>query len=61
MFFNDCLPSEKAELAEQQVQAVLLQKESEGVVAPTNGDLTENVINIHLSFEIKEVRNLQMM
>ncbi|XP_041804195.1 vacuolar protein sorting-associated protein 13C isoform X2 [Chelmon rostratus] len=49
------LAQEKAELAEQQVQAVLLQKESEGVVAPTNGDLTENVINIHLSFEIKEL------
>ncbi|XP_076592336.1 intermembrane lipid transfer protein VPS13C isoform X4 [Chaetodon auriga] len=46
---------EKAELAEQQVEVVLSQKISEGVLAPTNGDLTENTINIHLNFEIKEV------
>ncbi|XP_030269125.1 vacuolar protein sorting-associated protein 13C [Sparus aurata] len=46
---------EKAELAEQQAEVVSLQMESDGVLATTNGGLTENTINILLNFEIKEV------
>ncbi|KAM9366322.1 intermembrane lipid transfer protein VPS13C [Symphorus nematophorus] len=46
---------EKAELAEQQVEVVSLQTGSDGVLAATNGILTENTINILLNFEIKEV------
>uniref|UniRef100_UPI0037E99E70 intermembrane lipid transfer protein VPS13C n=1 Tax=Semicossyphus pulcher TaxID=241346 RepID=UPI0037E99E70 len=45
---------EKAELAEQQVEVLPLETGSNGVVA-TNGDLTENTINILLNFELKEV------
>ncbi|XP_073320353.1 intermembrane lipid transfer protein VPS13C isoform X2 [Pagrus major] len=46
---------EKAELAEQQAEVVSLQTGSDGVLAATNGGLTENTINILLNFEIKEV------
>ncbi|XP_051234052.1 intermembrane lipid transfer protein VPS13C isoform X4 [Dicentrarchus labrax] len=44
---------EKAELAEQEVMS--LQSGLDGVLAATNGGLTENTINILLNFEIKEV------
>ncbi|XP_044053106.1 vacuolar protein sorting-associated protein 13C isoform X3 [Siniperca chuatsi] len=44
----------KAELAQQQVE-VSLQTGSDGVLAATNGGLTENTINVLLNFEIKEV------
>lgn len=60
MFFNDLLPSsEKAELAEQQVEMVSLQTGS--VLAATNGGLTENTINVLLNFQIKEVQTLQIL
>nr|XP_046254686.1 vacuolar protein sorting-associated protein 13C isoform X2 [Scatophagus argus] len=42
---------EKAQLTEQQVEV----SGSDGVMAATNGGLTENTINILLNFEIKEV------
>ncbi|XP_070763918.1 intermembrane lipid transfer protein VPS13C isoform X2 [Enoplosus armatus] len=43
---------EKAELAQQQVEVVT---GCDGVLATSNGGLTENTINILLNFEIKEV------
>ncbi|XP_036950284.1 vacuolar protein sorting-associated protein 13C isoform X4 [Acanthopagrus latus] len=46
---------EKAELAQQQAEVVSLPTKSDGVLATTDGGLTENTINILLNFEIKEV------
>ncbi|XP_065808670.1 intermembrane lipid transfer protein VPS13C isoform X5 [Labrus bergylta] len=46
---------DKAELAEQQVDVLPLETESNRVLVTTNGDLTENTVNVLLNFELKEV------
>ncbi|XP_074521688.1 intermembrane lipid transfer protein VPS13C isoform X2 [Halichoeres trimaculatus] len=46
---------EKAELAEQQVEVLPSETGSNGVQVSTNGDPTENTINVLLNFELKEV------
>ncbi|CAJ1049975.1 vacuolar protein sorting-associated protein 13C isoform X3 [Xyrichtys novacula] len=43
------------EKAEQQVEVLPSDSGSNGVLVATNGDLTENTINVLLNFEIKEV------
>ncbi|XP_028257848.1 vacuolar protein sorting-associated protein 13C isoform X2 [Parambassis ranga] len=45
---------EKAEISEQLVEMVSTQTTSDGVAVPSGG-LTENVINVLLDFEVKEV------
>ncbi|XP_034535087.1 vacuolar protein sorting-associated protein 13C-like, partial [Notolabrus celidotus] len=45
----------KAELAEQQVELLPSGTGANGVQVATNGDLSENTINVLLNFELKEV------
>uniref|UniRef100_A0A8C3A3N4 Vacuolar protein sorting 13 homolog C n=1 Tax=Cyclopterus lumpus TaxID=8103 RepID=A0A8C3A3N4_CYCLU len=52
---NQFPSSEKAELAEQQVEVAPSQTRSGGAPAATNGGVNENTVNILLNFEIKEV------
>ncbi|XP_069574520.1 intermembrane lipid transfer protein VPS13C isoform X1 [Brachyistius frenatus] len=46
---------EKVELADQLGETATLQPGSNGVIAATNGGLSENTVNVLLDFEVKEV------
>lgn len=53
---NESFPStEKAELAERQVEVASSGTGSGSASVATNGDLCENTVNVLLNFEIKEV------
>lgn len=61
VLFSSPVSSERAELADQQMEAVALRDVAGVQPTVTNGALSENTVNVLLNFEIKEVRHEQWL